>query len=89
MDTLFSNRKGIPHMYLPLMFMTPGLPEILLILLIVIILFGAKKLPDLARSLGKSLGEFKKGKAEGEEDDLANKSDPKGSDEKAEEAQKE
>lgn len=31
------------------------LPEILIILLIVLLLFGAKKLPDLARSMGKSL----------------------------------
>jgi sec-independent protein translocase protein TatA len=77
--------KEFPHMYLPLMFINAGWQEILLVLLIVLILFGAKKLPDLARSLGKSLGEFKKGKAEGEEDDLANMSDPKGADEKAEE----
>jgi sec-independent protein translocase protein TatA len=40
----------------------PGGPEILLILFIVLLLFGAKKLPELSRSLGKSLGEFKKGK---------------------------
>ncbi len=42
-----------------------GLPsgsEVLLILVIVLVLFGAKKLPELSRSLGKSLGEFKKGK---------------------------
>jgi len=50
------------------MFGTPGWQEILLILLIVLVLFGAKKLPGLARSLGKSLGEFKKGKAEGEKE---------------------
>ncbi len=41
--------------------------EILLILLLILLLFGARKLPDLARSLGRSLGEFKKGRTEGEE----------------------
>ncbi|OHD55235.1 MAG: preprotein translocase [Spirochaetes bacterium GWF1_51_8] len=41
--------------------MSIGLPEILVILLIIFLLFGAKRLPDLARSLGKSLKEFKKG----------------------------
>lgn len=39
-----------------------GGPEVLLILFIILLLFGAKKLPELSRSLGKSLGEFKKGK---------------------------
>ena len=40
----------------------PGGSEVILILFIVLVLFGAKKLPDLSRSLGKSLGEFRKGK---------------------------
>jgi sec-independent protein translocase protein TatA len=40
----------------------PGGTEVLLILFIILLLFGAKKLPELSRSLGKSLGEFKKGK---------------------------
>jgi sec-independent protein translocase protein TatA len=44
----------------------PGPLEILAILFVILLLFGAKKLPDLARSLGKSLGEFKKGREEGE-----------------------
>ena len=39
--------------------------QILLVLAIILILFGGKKLPELARSLGKSLNEFKKGKDEG------------------------
>ncbi len=39
-----------------------GTPEIILIVLVVIVLFGASKIPELARSLGKATGEFKKGK---------------------------
>lgn len=49
--------------------MNIGWPEILLILLVVLLLFGAKRLPDLARSLGKSLREFKKGREQGEASD--------------------
>ena len=37
-----------------------GGPDVLIILLIVLILFGAKKLPDLARGLGQSVNEFRK-----------------------------
>ena len=40
--------------------------QILLVLAIILILFGGKKLPELAHSLGKSLNEFKKGKEEGD-----------------------
>jgi sec-independent protein translocase protein TatA len=42
-----------------------GPTEILIVLLVIVILFGAKKLPDLARSLGRSSSEFKKGLKEG------------------------
>ena len=45
-----------------------GPPEIIAILVIVFLLFGAKKLPEFARGLGKSLGEFKKAKSEFEEE---------------------
>lgn len=38
-----------------------GWTEILVIVIVVLLLFGAKKIPELARSLGKSLNEFKKG----------------------------
>lgn len=48
-----------------LAFGMPGGTELLIILFIVLLLFGAKKLPELSRSLGKSLGEFKKGQNEG------------------------
>ncbi len=41
-----------------------GTPEIIAILVVVFLLFGAKKLPELARGIGKSLGEFKKAKNE-------------------------
>ncbi len=45
---------------------TIGPNEILMILIIVFLLFGASKLPELARSLGKSMGEFKKAQREAE-----------------------
>ncbi|MGC4017318.1 MAG: twin-arginine translocase TatA/TatE family subunit [Luteolibacter sp.] len=37
-----------------------GTPELVLIFIVILLLFGAKKLPELARGLGKSMGEFKK-----------------------------
>jgi sec-independent protein translocase protein TatA len=43
--------------------------EIIVILVIVLLLFGAKKLPDLARSIGASAREFRKGLSEGAEED--------------------
>lgn len=46
-----------------------GHTEIILVIFVILLLFGAKKLPELSRSLGKSLGEFKKGQKEGTEPD--------------------
>ena len=57
--------------------MNIGWPEILVILLIILLLFGAKRLPDLARSLGKSLREFKKGRDEIESPEKKNDEDEK------------
>jgi sec-independent protein translocase protein TatA len=37
-----------------------GMPEMIMIFVVVLLLFGAKKLPELARGIGKSMGEFKK-----------------------------
>ena len=45
-----------------------GIGELIVILLIVLFLFGAKKLPDIARALGKSIKEFKKGAKDIKED---------------------
>ena len=42
------------------MFGSIGFPELLVIFVIALIVFGPKKLPDLGRSLGKSLAEFKR-----------------------------
>ena len=43
--------------------------ELIIILIVVILLFGARKLPELARSLGASTKEFRKGIEEGAKDD--------------------
>jgi sec-independent protein translocase protein TatA len=43
---------------------SPG-PEWIVVLAVLVLLFGAKKLPELARSVGRSTSEFKKGMSEG------------------------
>ena len=45
-----------------------GYQELLVILLILVVLFGANRIPDLARSLGSSFKEFKKGISEVKEE---------------------
>lgn len=45
-----------------------GGPEIALILFLILLLFGAKRLPELARGFGKSIREFKKATTEVEQD---------------------
>lgn len=47
-----------------------GWGELVVVVLVVLLLFGAKRVPDLARSLGRSLSEFKKGRAEGEKGEI-------------------
>ena len=42
------------------MFGSLGLPELMLIFVVALIVFGPKKLPEIGRTLGKALGEFKK-----------------------------
>ena len=53
-----------------------GAQELMVILVIVLVLFGGSKLPDLAKSLGKSMKEFKKGIASEPEEDQAPKPQP-------------
>lgn len=50
--------------------------EIILVFLVILLIFGAKRLPGLARSLGKSLSEFRKGKQEGARGELAELAEP-------------
>ena len=51
-------------------------PELLVIALILILLFGASRIPNLANAVGKSIGSFKKGREEIEEELNADSNDP-------------
>lgn len=53
---------------IPLFGPLPVGPELLIILLVLVLLFGAQKIPKLARSTGQAMGEFKKGREEVEEE---------------------
>ena len=46
----------------------PSMPELLIVLAIVVLLFGAKKIPDLAKGMGKGIKDFKKAIKEDEDD---------------------
>jgi sec-independent protein translocase protein TatA len=48
-----------------------GLPELFIILFIVVLIFGANRLPQLATGIGKSIRNFKDGMKEGENDKSA------------------
>jgi sec-independent protein translocase protein TatA len=56
------------------MFGNLGAGEILIIVLVVLLLFGAKKIPELAQGLGKGIKEFKKGMKD-VEDEIKNPDD--------------
>ena len=47
----------------------PAGPELLIILAVLVLLFGANKIPQLARSSGQAIGEFRKGREESEQDE--------------------
>jgi sec-independent protein translocase protein TatA len=70
----------------PLFGPVPGGPELLVVLLIAILLFGANKVPKLAKSSGKAIGEFRKGRETVEQEleemtgaDLGDDEEPLGS----------
>jgi sec-independent protein translocase protein TatA len=46
-----------------------GMPELIIGLVVILLLFGAKRVPELARGLGSGVREFKKGTQEGEIED--------------------
>ena len=48
---------------------TIGTPELIIVLVVVLLVFGSKKVPELARSLGESMKEFRKGTRDAAEDD--------------------
>jgi sec-independent protein translocase protein TatA len=50
------------------MFGSLGVPELLVILLIVLVLFGANKLPQLGKGLGSAIKNFKEGLSEGKDE---------------------
>lgn len=63
--------------------MNLGAPELIIILIVVLLIFGGSQLPKLARSLGRAQQEFKKGVEEGadeyEEEDVPESAEPKAS----------
>ena len=63
---------------IPLFGPVPGGMEMMVILLIAVLLFGANKIPKLARSTGEAMGEFKKGRQEIEDElqEAQNEVDP-------------
>ena len=62
----------LPSECLHFMIFGLGFNELLIILLIFLVLFGASKIPQLARGLGKGITEFKKGLKDEEKDDAMN-----------------
>lgn len=51
----------------PLLFQTLGIWEILIIALVILLLVGGKKIPELMKGLGKGVSSFKKGMKEGDQ----------------------
>jgi sec-independent protein translocase protein TatA len=54
-----------------------GVPELMVILVIALVIFGPSKLPQIGSGLGKAIRDFKKGVTGGEDDDASNKDNKK------------
>ncbi len=71
----------------------PSMPELLIVLAIVVLLFGAKKIPDLAKGIGKGIKDFKKAVKEDDEvetpKEIASKEEPRQEEAKVEEKKSE
>jgi sec-independent protein translocase protein TatA len=61
-----------------------GMPELIIGLVVILLLFGAKRVPELARGLGSGVREFKKGTQEGELEDKKKKEEEKKDEEQLE-----
>lgn len=59
------------------MFGAFGLPELLVILVIVVVIFGASKLPQLGKGLGEGISNFRDGLSKGKDDKALPKADDK------------
>ena len=66
-------------MFESLIMFVGGYEWVWIVVIVGVLLFGAKKIPELARTLGKSKGEFEKGKLEGDKElkDIKENSDEK------------
>jgi len=72
----------------------PSMPELLIVLAIVVLLFGAKKIPDLAKGIGKGIKDFKKAVKEDDDEvetpkEIASKEEPSQTESKVEEKKSE
>lgn len=62
---------------IPFIIGTPGVTEIIIIAIVLLLLFGGKKIPELMKGLGKGMNEFKKAKDEMNADNDEDKTDKK------------
>lgn len=61
-------------------FLDMGAPELIIVLIILLLLFGSKKLPELSRSLGQSMRELRKGMSDsGDKNEATKKTPPRDS----------
>lgn len=55
-----------------------GMPELIVIMVVLLLLFGAARLPEIGRAIGKTMQEFKKGMAEAMEEPKSKNEEKKG-----------